>query len=80
MAETIFGSQSYDERLAGYKASFKDVSMEVLFEIANTQPGGELDAPFAPIDPAECVAARKLIEENELGKDFDRYRFMLKIR
>ncbi len=69
MSETIFGELSFEDRLAIYTESMKKMDKSQILEAAAIIPGGNSDAPFAPIDPAMVEAAKKIVSDMGWGEE-----------
>lgn len=63
MSETIFGRQSFEERLALYLERMAKMEKNQILEAAAIIPGSSSDAPFAPIDPAMVEAAKQIVRD-----------------
>ena len=67
MVEKTKGKSSFEERLAANKQRLRDnATIRAVIELAATTPGSQMDAPFAPIDPALSAAAQELVREEGL--------------
>ena len=55
--------QSFEERVAAYKQQLRNSSARGVIELAATTPGGAMDFPSFPIDPALNAAANQLVNE-----------------
>lgn len=58
---------SYREKVDAYKEYLQGKSERSILELAATRPGGPMDAPFAPIDPALHSAASEIAKERGLS-------------
>ncbi len=68
------GRMSFDERVQKHKERLSGASQRVIVELALTSPGGSMDAPFAPIDPALHAAAVELAREAHINLFMERLR------
>jgi len=66
--------QPYSQRVAEHVKRLRGAPQAAVVELALTTPGGPLDAPFAPVDPALHAAAQQLTREAGIDLSVERRR------